>query len=310
MTPSPLRYRSRVNGRSYSRLAGGELHLKRIEAFSDGDAGRTTLEEAHVQQPIDRPTFLEDALAQSRFEPKAGFFQNATGRGIPLEHAGMQTIDVERRERMGAGGDHCLGGEAFAPVSLAQPVADFGDAPLDVAEALETDGPDGLAVEHDREAERRLSLILHASDPFCGVDRRVRVRKTVAEVPPNLAIVGVLDESRLVAAAPGPEQHPWALDLHGSMVEEISSGGRAMKFDTLCFGYGLIEGPREDGAGNLHFSDVTNGGVYRRSADGTITTVVPRRRGVGGIALHASGGLVISGKDVCHVREGETTPCS
>jgi sugar lactone lactonase YvrE len=79
-----------------------------------------------------------------------------------------------------------------------------------------------------------------------------------------------------------------------------------MKFDTLCFGYGLIEGPREDGAGNLHFSDVTNGGVYRRSADGTITTVVPRRRGVGGIALHASGGLVISGKDVCHVREGET----
>jgi len=79
-----------------------------------------------------------------------------------------------------------------------------------------------------------------------------------------------------------------------------------MKFETLCFGYGLIEGPREDGAGNLHFSDVTNGGVYRRSADGAITTVVPRRRGVGGIALHASGGLVISGKDVCHVREGET----
>jgi xylono-1,5-lactonase len=79
-----------------------------------------------------------------------------------------------------------------------------------------------------------------------------------------------------------------------------------MKFETLCFGYGLIEGPREDGAGNLHFSDVTNGGVYRRSPDGTITTVVPRRRGVGGIALHASGGLVISGKDVCHVREGET----
>jgi gluconolactonase len=79
-----------------------------------------------------------------------------------------------------------------------------------------------------------------------------------------------------------------------------------MKFETLCFGYGLIEGPREDGEGNLHFSDVTNGGVYRRSSDGTIATVVPRRRGVGGIALHASGGLVISGKDVCHVLDGET----
>jgi gluconolactonase len=79
-----------------------------------------------------------------------------------------------------------------------------------------------------------------------------------------------------------------------------------MEFETLCFGYGLIEGPREDVAGGLYFSDVTNGGVYRRAPDGTVQTVVPRRRGVGGIALHADGGLVISGKDVCHVREGET----
>jgi xylono-1,5-lactonase len=79
-----------------------------------------------------------------------------------------------------------------------------------------------------------------------------------------------------------------------------------MKFETLCFGYGLIEGPREDAAGNLYFSDVTNGGVHCRALDGTISTVVPRRRGVGGIALHAAGGLVISGKDVCHVRGGET----
>ncbi len=79
-----------------------------------------------------------------------------------------------------------------------------------------------------------------------------------------------------------------------------------MKFETLCFGYGLIEGPREDTAGSLHFSDVTNGGVYRRAPDGAITTVVPRRRGVGGIALHADGGLVISGRNVCHVKDGAT----
>jgi sugar lactone lactonase YvrE len=33
---------------------------------------------------------------------------------------------------------------------------------------------------------------------------------------------------------------------------------------------------------------------------------VPKRRGVGGISLHADGGIVISGKNVCHVRDGET----
>ena len=79
-----------------------------------------------------------------------------------------------------------------------------------------------------------------------------------------------------------------------------------MRFETLAWGYGLIEGPRVDGAGNLYFSDVTNGGVFRRRPDGSIDTVVPKRRGVGGIALHADGGLVISGKNVCHVREGAT----
>lgn len=76
--------------------------------------------------------------------------------------------------------------------------------------------------------------------------------------------------------------------------------------ETLLSGYGLIEGPRVDARGNLYFSDVTNGGVYRRSPDGAIDTVVPRRRGVGGIALHANGGLVISGRNVCHVRDGST----
>ncbi len=79
-----------------------------------------------------------------------------------------------------------------------------------------------------------------------------------------------------------------------------------MKIETLAFGYGLIEGPRVDSAGNLFFSDVTNGGVFRRRPNGEIDTVVPKRRGVGGIALHAEGGIVISGRNICHVRDGET----
>lgn len=79
-----------------------------------------------------------------------------------------------------------------------------------------------------------------------------------------------------------------------------------MDFETLASGYGLIEGPRVDGQGKLFFSDVTNGGVYSRAPGGAIETVVPKRRGVGGIALHVAGGVVISGRDICHVRNGET----
>jgi gluconolactonase len=79
-----------------------------------------------------------------------------------------------------------------------------------------------------------------------------------------------------------------------------------LAFETLASGYGLIEGPRVDAEDRLYFSDVQNGGVYRRSPDGSIETIVPRRRGVGGIALHADGGIVISGRDICHVRDGES----
>ncbi len=76
--------------------------------------------------------------------------------------------------------------------------------------------------------------------------------------------------------------------------------------ETLAYGYGLIEGPRVDADDNLYFSDVHNGGVFRRSPDGAIETVVPKRRGVGGIALHADGGVVISGRNICHVKDGVT----
>jgi len=76
--------------------------------------------------------------------------------------------------------------------------------------------------------------------------------------------------------------------------------------ETLAWGYGLAEAPRVDDADNLYFTDVVGGGAYRRSPDGTLATVVPKRRGCGGLALHADGGVVVSGRNVVHVRAGET----
>jgi D-xylonolactonase len=71
-----------------------------------------------------------------------------------------------------------------------------------------------------------------------------------------------------------------------------------MQLETLAYGYGLIEGPRVDERNRLYFSDVPNGGVYRRSPDGSVETLIPRRRGVGGIALNAAGGIVCSGRSL------------
>ncbi|MFN0092387.1 MAG: SMP-30/gluconolactonase/LRE family protein [Acidimicrobiales bacterium] len=79
-----------------------------------------------------------------------------------------------------------------------------------------------------------------------------------------------------------------------------------MDLELLASGYKLVEAPRTDGENNLYFSDILGGGVYRRSPTGHIETLVPDRRWVGGLALHADGGFVISGKDVVHWKDGET----
>ncbi len=79
-----------------------------------------------------------------------------------------------------------------------------------------------------------------------------------------------------------------------------------MNWEVLAHGYGLAEAPTIDVDGSLVFSDVLGGGVYRLDSGGSVTTVVPKRRGVGGIAIHADGGIVCSGRDVVHVRDGET----
>lgn len=77
-----------------------------------------------------------------------------------------------------------------------------------------------------------------------------------------------------------------------------------MSLHTLTEGYGLVEGPVWDGERGLIFSDVLFGGVYAVNDAGTVETVYPHRRGIGGIALHEQNGLVVSGRNISYKRFG------
>src|SRR5215471_14633280 len=66
----------------------------------------------------------------------------------------------------------------------------------------------------------------------------------------------------------------------------------------LATGYSLIEGPVWDGAKGLYFSDVLGGGIYLLNRQDEVSLAVPKRRGVGGMALHADGGLVVGFNDL------------
>jgi xylono-1,5-lactonase len=75
----------------------------------------------------------------------------------------------------------------------------------------------------------------------------------------------------------------------------------------LATGYSLIEGPVWDAGKGLYFSDVLGGGIYLLNRQDEVSLAVPKRRGVGGMALHADGGLVVGGREIVHVSLAEPT---
>jgi gluconolactonase len=77
--------------------------------------------------------------------------------------------------------------------------------------------------------------------------------------------------------------------------------------EQVAGGYGLVEAPVWDAERGLFFSDVLGGGVFRLAPSGEVEQVVPKRRGVGGMALHANGGLIVGGRNIAWVGpDGET----
>jgi len=77
--------------------------------------------------------------------------------------------------------------------------------------------------------------------------------------------------------------------------------------EQVAGGYGLVEAPVWAPGRGLFFSDVLGGGVFRLGLDGEISQIVPKRRGVGGMALHAEGGLIAGGRDIVWIGDdGET----
>ena len=88
--------------------------------------------------------------------------------------------------------------------------------------------------------------------------------------------------------------------------------GSTVELELLAAGYGLVEGPRTDADDNLYFTDIPGRRrlpPHARTA--TIDTLVTGRQMVGGLALHADGGFVMSGPTVAHwTRRRDPGRCS
>jgi gluconolactonase len=72
-----------------------------------------------------------------------------------------------------------------------------------------------------------------------------------------------------------------------------------LEFDLLASTPGIAEGPCWV-EGDVWFTDLV-GGIKRVRDDGTVASMLPDRRGVGGLVPHAAGGVVASGRSLVHV---------
>lgn len=69
-----------------------------------------------------------------------------------------------------------------------------------------------------------------------------------------------------------------------------------MEFETLVTGWKFLEAPRADAHGNLYFTDVTIGGLHKRSPDGRIQSFLEGRTWIGGLAFNDDGAIVCAGR--------------
>ena len=67
-------------------------------------------------------------------------------------------------------------------------------------------------------------------------------------------------------------------------------------FEVIAEGYDFIEAPRVTADGDLWFSDLNGGGVYRKRTGKPVETMLPARQWVGGLLFDDSGKVICGGR--------------
>src|SRR5271168_5137258 len=84
--------------------------------------------------------------------------------------------------------------------------------------------------------------------------------------------------------------------FYGNMPKMLGQRGIVVQFEQILDGFVFLEAPRVDDQGNLWFSEVMNGGVYRLSPDGEVEGFITDRKYIGGLVLTEDGGFIASGR--------------
>ena len=120
----------------------------------------------------------------------ACLLENSVGRNIGHERQSVNACEGKVLETILCDCTNRGGHDAAVPKSLSEPIAKLRGHSLNVMLKLQTNSTHSLGVDLNREA-RWLHLIGRKLDPCFRILPRVRVRKLVAKVKPNVTTICV-----------------------------------------------------------------------------------------------------------------------
>src|SRR6266852_2572143 len=197
-------------------LNSQSAHWRRIRANCRRGARGDEVEASHrggsaterrVHERIADAPVLDDEASQTPFEDVTGLLEHSRRRRIPLENRGLQTLEAEFGKRVASSALQRFGRDPLAPEGFADPVADFSRQAMNVVEQIDSDAPDLFSGKLDRKIRWLTRFARAMLDPLLRTGARIRMRKKVSEVYPDLAVVCVLNERIDIGARPGSQNN-------------------------------------------------------------------------------------------------------
>jgi len=164
---------------------------------------------------IDRLAVFCHCITGNGFQFVSRFLEDSHRAWIPFEYAGRYPAKVPCVECVIG---HCpqrFSHNSSAPELFTQPVANLGRSAKDVVFEYHANAADCCSLDFNRETRQRICRA-GDSDPPLGVFMCVGVWKSVSQIPPDLSVIGVVDERLLVTSPPRANGALGQFDLHNT----------------------------------------------------------------------------------------------
>src|SRR3954447_18531662 len=173
---------------------------------------------------------------QPRLEPVASLLEHAARSDVPRKRQRVHPRQRVRRDRVAGERNERVGRNPASPERFAEPVADLGGDALHVGTQHEADAADGLFVHRNGERGLR-GPVANGPDVFARVVAGVRMRERIAQIEPDLAVVGMAPQRLGIGRPPRPYFARLELQLH--LVTWSFSHSRAFSTWIWCGPSGL-----------------------------------------------------------------------